>query len=226
MAPLPVSENASAVALVTFVRAFAAAWGVSVAGTILQNRLLRNLPPDVLALFPQASRGELAYAVIPRIASLPPAQREATQLAFAESMRTVWVVMSVLCGVGLLTVALMKEFSLRKTTDKNWGLKEKEDTTDEEKVAVDTDLVQEKQEVVDYAPELTTAQHSSDRCIEANQHATSATGRPAVQHGSKGETDEPLGAAEMIQELHASHYESALTESEVITATGVDEQQV
>ncbi len=33
-----------------------------------------------------------------------------------------------LCGAGLLSVAFIKEFTLRKTTDKKWGLKEENKT--------------------------------------------------------------------------------------------------
>lgn len=124
MAPLPLSENASAVALVTFVRAFAQAWGVAVSGTILQNGLRAKLPKELLSLFP--GDAELAYNVIPKIAGLSPELRAQTQQAFAESLHLVWVVMIALCGAGMVSVALLKEFPLRKTTDKNWGLKEKQ----------------------------------------------------------------------------------------------------
>lgn len=37
-----------------------------------------------------------------------------------------------LCGAGMLSVVLMKEFSLRKTTDKQWGLREKTNGGDQE----------------------------------------------------------------------------------------------
>ncbi|PSR79405.1 hypothetical protein PHLCEN_2v7050 [Hermanssonia centrifuga] len=126
MAPLPLSENASAVALVTFVRTFSQAWGVAISGTILQNGLLHRLPPSLLALYPEHT--QLAYAVIPKIASLSPELRYETQKAFAESLHVVWVVMVALCGAGLLSVAFIKEFTLRKTTDKKWGLKEENKT--------------------------------------------------------------------------------------------------
>jgi hypothetical protein len=136
LAPLPLSASPSAVALVTFVRAFAQAWGVAVSGTILQNRLLALLPPAVLALVPPAGRAELAYAVVPRIAALPPAVRAQTQAAFAHALGTVWRVMLVLCAVGMGTVGAMREVPLRKTTDRRWGLKEKTGEGDEEKAQV------------------------------------------------------------------------------------------
>ena len=75
-------------------------------------------------MFPEGA--ELAYSVIPKIPTLSPELREQTQQAFAESLHLVWVVMVALCGAGMLSVALIKDFSLRKTTDKQWGLKEKE----------------------------------------------------------------------------------------------------
>ncbi len=130
MAPLPISENASAVALVTFVRAFSQAWGVAISGTILQNSLRTHLPSAVLSRY--SSGAELAYAVIPDIPGLPPPLRLATQKAFADSLHVVWVVMVCLCGAGMLSVVLMKEFSLRKTTDKQWGLREKTNGGDQE----------------------------------------------------------------------------------------------
>ncbi|KAI0084347.1 major facilitator superfamily domain-containing protein [Irpex rosettiformis] len=124
MAPLPLSSNASAVALVTFLRAFSQAWGVAISGTILQNNLRTRLPPSVLSQY--SSTAELAYAVIPDIPKMEAGVRRETQVAFEESLRVVWVVMVCLCGVGMGSVGLMREFSLRKTTDGRWGLKERE----------------------------------------------------------------------------------------------------
>ena len=76
-------------------------------------------------MFPPSEHAELAYSVIPEIGTLDAATRAETQAAFAGSLREVWVVMCVLSGVGLGSVVVIKEFSLRKTTDVRWGLKEK-----------------------------------------------------------------------------------------------------
>lgn len=92
-------------------------------GTILQNGLRTKLPQELLSMFPEGT--ELAYNVIPKIAGLSPELRAQTQKAFADSLHLVWVIMLALCGAGMLSVALLKEFPLRKTTDKQWGLKEK-----------------------------------------------------------------------------------------------------
>lgn len=83
-----------------------------------------------MALYP--ARAELAYSVIPRIAGLGPALRAETQRAFAASLHEVWVVMSVLSGVGIVTVVFIRDFPLRKTTDKTWGLKERKAQGDAE----------------------------------------------------------------------------------------------
>ncbi|KAI0338621.1 MFS general substrate transporter [Trametopsis cervina] len=131
MAPLPITENASAVALVTFVRAFSQAWGVAISGTILQNGLRTRLPAELLARY--SSGAELAYAVIPDIPALSPALREQTQRAFADSLHLVWTVMLALCGAGMVSVALIEDFTLRKTTDKKWGLQEKEKENENDK---------------------------------------------------------------------------------------------
>ncbi|KIP05681.1 hypothetical protein PHLGIDRAFT_119585 [Phlebiopsis gigantea 11061_1 CR5-6] len=135
MAPLPLEQNASAVALVTFVRAFAQAWGVAISGTILQNALARRLPAAVLAGTPGGTA--LAYTVIPRIPQLAPALRAQTQQAFCDAMREVWLVMLALCAAGVLTVAVIRDFPLRKTTDRSWGLKEKERARDAERARQD-----------------------------------------------------------------------------------------
>ncbi|KAL0946522.1 hypothetical protein HGRIS_012733 [Hohenbuehelia grisea] len=63
LAPIHVSQNASALALFTFLRNFAQVWGVSIGGTILQNKLATTLPADFKAQFPEG--GAIAYAIIP-----------------------------------------------------------------------------------------------------------------------------------------------------------------
>ncbi|KAI0075896.1 MFS general substrate transporter [Panus rudis PR-1116 ss-1] len=120
MAPLPVSQNAAAVSLQQFIRAFSQAWGVAIGGTILQNELKHKLPSGLLAQF--AENADLSYSLIPKIASLSQPMQDQVRLAFAESLRTVWIVMASLCGVGLLSSLFIRELPLRKTVDKKWGL--------------------------------------------------------------------------------------------------------
>ncbi|KAJ7661318.1 MFS general substrate transporter [Mycena polygramma] len=71
LAPLDVSDNASAVALMTFLRVFSQAWGVNIAGAILQNSLQTRNPASVINSLPSGT--EIAYTVIPLISSMPQA---------------------------------------------------------------------------------------------------------------------------------------------------------
>lgn len=132
-----------------------------------------------MALYP--ARAELAYSVIPRIAGLGPALRAETQRAFAASLHEVWVVMSVLSGVGIVTVLFIKDFPLRKTTDKKWGLKERKAQGDAEaegegekaEVVEEGESVEEKDaEVV--AVEVLTSQKPSSEPV--SQSSSSARG--------------------------------------------------
>ncbi|KAL1949725.1 hypothetical protein VTO73DRAFT_8606 [Trametes versicolor] len=122
LAPLPVSNSAHALAFFTFLRCFAQSWGIVVGGTILQNTLLKELPPDFAARFPQGV--QIAYAVIPTINGLQEPLRTQVRAVFARATRLIWRVMLGVSGAGLLTVLLMREEKLRQDMDGTWGLQE------------------------------------------------------------------------------------------------------
>jgi len=134
LAPLDVSDNAAAVALLTFLRVFSQAWGVNIAGAILQNSLQKRIPPSVIGSPPFDT--EIAYTIIPLIPFMPQALKMEVQDAFLQSLRQVWIAMAVLSGIGLCTLVLIKEIPLRTTTDKKW------------------DAVNEKQAPVAIAPDV------------------------------------------------------------------------
>lgn len=125
LAPLPVSNSAHALAFFTFLRCFAQSWGIVVGGTILQNTLLRELPPDFAARFPQGV--QIAYAVIPTINGLQEPLRTQVRAVFARATRLIWRVMLGVSGAGLLTVLLMREEKLRQDMDGTWGLQEEKE---------------------------------------------------------------------------------------------------
>ncbi|KAF7332996.1 MFS general substrate transporter [Mycena venus] len=133
LAPLDVSDNAAAVALLTFLRVFSQAWGVNIAGAILQNSLQKRIPPSVASSLPRGT--EIAYAIVPLIPSMAPAVKTEVKDAFLQSLRQVWIAMAVLCGIGLCTLVMIKDIPLRTTTDKKW------------------DTVNEKQAVAATAPD-------------------------------------------------------------------------
>ncbi|KAI0637536.1 iron permease [Trametes polyzona] len=120
LAPLPISRNASALAFYTFCRTFAQTWGITISGTILQNQLNNRLPPAFAAQFPAGV--EISYAAIPIIGRLEPALRDEVRVAFADSMTVIWQVMVGLCGLGILSLLLLKEMPMLKHTDETYGL--------------------------------------------------------------------------------------------------------
>ena len=58
--------------------------------------------------------------------------------AFAESLKRIWLVMTVVSGVGLLCSFMLKEIPMATVTDEQWGVKEKKKTADAEKGGVST----------------------------------------------------------------------------------------
>ncbi|KAJ6506288.1 MFS general substrate transporter [Mycena vitilis] len=137
LAPLDVSDNASAVALMTFLRVFSQAWGVNIAGAILQNSLQTRIPASVIRSLPSGT--EIAYTVIPLIYSMPTALKTEVQEAFLQSLRHVWIAMAVLSGIGMCTMVLIENIPLQSTTDKKW------DTVNEKTPSAGTDAKRDEE---------------------------------------------------------------------------------
>jgi hypothetical protein len=94
--------------------------GVAIGGAILQNSLQSNLPPSFLAQLPAGI--SVAYSAIPSIHSLEEPLKTQVRTAFAQSTRLLWQVMIGISGLGLATVTLMREESMRTDVDEKWGL--------------------------------------------------------------------------------------------------------
>ncbi|KAJ7278809.1 iron permease [Mycena rebaudengoi] len=120
LAPLPISENAHALAFFIFTRAFGQVWGVTIGATVLQNRLARDLPSSFQGVFPQGT--QIAYAVIPLIPRLPTEVAAATREAFASALGVMWKVMIGIGALGLFVSLAMKHLPLHVQTDENWEL--------------------------------------------------------------------------------------------------------
>ncbi|KAI0317274.1 iron permease [Amylostereum chailletii] len=118
LSPLDVALNARALSLFGFCRAFSQTWGFAIGGAILQNELLGRLPPAVLAEYAQSA--QIAYAVIPRIAGLPPDVRGAARAAFADSLAVTWRVMIAVGGAGLAVSVLMGRYEMQGHVDAKW----------------------------------------------------------------------------------------------------------
>ncbi|KAJ3556504.1 hypothetical protein NM688_g1993 [Phlebia brevispora] len=122
LAPLPVSENAHALAFFAFCRSFAGVWGITIGGTILQNQLSQKLPAQFLAQFPGGA--EIAFSVIPTIAMLPEPLKREVQDIFASGISRIWYVMAGVSAAGFVVSLFMKGLPLHTEVDDKWGMSE------------------------------------------------------------------------------------------------------
>lgn len=151
LAPLPVSRTAAALGFFAFLRAFAQTWGITIAGTILQNQLKKNLPEAFVTQFPEGT--QIAYAAIPVLHKLPnPLQLEVRE-AFATSMTVIWKVMIGISGLGLLTLPLLREVPMNQSTDENFGLEVKNKV---EEAGGESGLTEEEKHVEQVTTDNTT----------------------------------------------------------------------
>ncbi|KAG6369246.1 major facilitator superfamily domain-containing protein [Boletus reticuloceps] len=118
-APIPVAQNAPALAFMWFLRSFASVWGIAVGGTVLQNELAKKLP----AAFVNLQGASIIYALIPELSKLPPQTLSEVQTAFANGLAALWRVLAALSGVGLLVSLFMRGLPLHNTLDEDWALK-------------------------------------------------------------------------------------------------------
>ncbi|KAI4525345.1 MFS general substrate transporter [Schizophyllum commune Loenen D] len=121
-APLPVQSSALSLSFMSFVRAFAGIWGVTIGSTVLQNQANKKLPQWFKDQLPGGI--DVAYSAIPRIPMLPPDQRFEVNEAFALSLQVVWEVLIGILGLGLLSALLMKGIPLHSVVDQKWTMQE------------------------------------------------------------------------------------------------------
>ncbi|KAI9572003.1 major facilitator superfamily domain-containing protein [Boletus coccyginus] len=125
-APLPVTQNAPALAFMWFLRSFATVWGITIGSTVLQNELAKRLPASFIQSVPGGTA--IMYALIPEFAMLPPQTRFEVQAAFSGSLGVLWRVLLAISGAGLVASLFMKGLPLHGVLDADWALKnEKED---------------------------------------------------------------------------------------------------
>lgn len=65
---------------------------------------------------------QLAYGIIPLIPTLEPVLQMQIREAFLQSFKQVWIAFTVCAAVGLLTCAVTREYSLKKSVDDDWGI--------------------------------------------------------------------------------------------------------
>jgi len=124
LAPLPLTSAAQALAFFAFLRQFTQIWGITLGGVILQNEVTKNLPQDFLFRF--FGSGD-ALTIVPLLHTAPQPELDLVRVAFAKSLDKVWQIMAGITGAGLLVSSFMGHHVLHTSTDKDWGMKEKED---------------------------------------------------------------------------------------------------
>ncbi|EJU01313.1 iron permease [Dacryopinax primogenitus] len=127
LAPQPASQNANALAFLSFVHDGANTFGVTIGAAVLQNELLRLLPPVFGTLFPKGV--DIAYAAIPQIPSLAQPLQDEVRDAFSASLAMLWKITAGLCGLGLVTSLWMRQLNMTAAVDEDWGRQEKRDET-------------------------------------------------------------------------------------------------
>ncbi|KAA1466884.1 MFS general substrate transporter [Dentipellis sp. KUC8613] len=125
LAPLLVTENARAMALLVFLRNFAVVWGITIGGTVLQNGLQKNLPAEFTGQLTEST--QIAYAVIPQISDLPQPLKDEVRRAFAASVRVIWQLLTGVSGMGFLVSLVMKGLPLHTSTDEEWSMQDGKD---------------------------------------------------------------------------------------------------
>ncbi|KZP23294.1 MFS general substrate transporter [Athelia psychrophila] len=124
LAPLPPALAGQALAFLIFVRNFGNVLGITVGSTALTNSLAKKLPATFIAQLPGGVAS--AYSAIPAIAALPEPLRQEVRVAFAESIRVIWLVLIPFGGVGLLCALGMRAMALETVTDEAWGMAHRE----------------------------------------------------------------------------------------------------
>ena len=127
-------DLAFAVALFSFFRAFGQAIGVAVGGVIFQNQLEKKLLAYPL-LAPMASAySSDASGLVQIIKTMQhgPARTQLVQ-SYADSLKTVWIVMCALAGVALLSSFFIKGFELDRALETEQGFEVAKTTADAEK---------------------------------------------------------------------------------------------
>ncbi|KAG8851227.1 hypothetical protein FRB96_009430 [Tulasnella sp. 330] len=121
LAAVPITETAHSLALFDFIRNLAQAFG-----------LRKQLPAAFLESV-SASTGEIAYAMIPIVKTLPEPLRGQVQDAFSRSVQAIWKVMIGVSGAGFLCALAMKELKMHERTNEEWGVSEMKEERHEEK---------------------------------------------------------------------------------------------
>jgi len=130
-------DQAFAVTMFAFFRAFGQTVGVAIGGVIFQNEMLKKLKTYPL-LAARAVEYSADSSGLVQIIKTMPEGPEKTQLkqAYTDSIRMIFIVICALAGVALVAGAFTEKFSLDRQLETEQGYNGKARKEDEEKVAV------------------------------------------------------------------------------------------
>lgn len=122
-ASIPGEDVAFGVTFSGFFRAFGQALGLAVGGSIFQNQIRKNIDSYPL-LAPMAAAYSADATSLVDIIKAMADETEKTQLitAYADSLKTIWIVMTSLAGVGLVASLFTKVYSLDQLHETKQGL--------------------------------------------------------------------------------------------------------
>lgn len=118
LAPLDVEQHTLATGFFLYARSFGQVIGIVIGATTLSNRLASTLP----AAFLEKYGGAGAEVAIPKIRLLKEPLRHEVQVAFAQSLRTIFIIGLGLSFIGLLATLGMEQIEMAAHKDDNWGL--------------------------------------------------------------------------------------------------------
>ncbi|KAL5523988.1 hypothetical protein ACEPAG_8161 [Sanghuangporus baumii] len=114
-AAMPLKDMATSTAAFVLLRTLGGTVGISVGDTIFQSELTDRLA-NVPGFSSSTSSGITDYTSIQRIQ--PDSLRHQVTHAFTRSLATIYIVMTPLAFVGLLSVLLLREYSLKRTVER------------------------------------------------------------------------------------------------------------
>ena len=97
-------------------------WGITVGGVILQNKLKKNLPAELISQLPEGTA--VAITIIPLIHTMDDDVKRVVQGVFAQGFREIWLVLAGICGLCFIASLFMEGLPLHTSTDSRYGVAE------------------------------------------------------------------------------------------------------
>ena len=118
------ADSGHAAALFSFLRVVGQALGLAVSGVAFQNRLFQALSADPKYAATASQYSSDATALVGIIQKMGDGDPEKAflQQAVADSLRVIWLLMTVVAGVGLISSLFTREYSLNQEHDTRQGL--------------------------------------------------------------------------------------------------------